>query len=144
MVVVIQLLSHAHLFETPWTVACQTPLSMGFSRQEYWRGLPFPSPWDLPNPGIEPKSHPLTGRVFTTEPPEKPICNHAFIHICDFFVCHLKVQLFPKFIKTRSNPMEIKLLCMYARVSLARKVMKFLFTILKFLTIKVVFCFVLF
>ena len=144
MVVVIQLLSHAHLFETSWTVACQTPLSMGFSRQEYWRGLPFPSPWDLPNSGIEPRSHPLTGRLFTIEPPEKPICNHAFIHICDFFVCHLKVQLFPKFIKTRSNPMEIKLLCMYARVSLARKVMKFLFTILKFLTMKMVFCFVLF
>ena len=41
---------------TPWTVACQTPLSMGFSRQEYWSGLPFPSPGDLPNPGIEPES----------------------------------------------------------------------------------------
>ena len=42
------------LFATPWTVAHQAPLSMGFSRQEYWRGLPFPSPRDLPNPGIEP------------------------------------------------------------------------------------------
>ena len=41
---------------TPWTVAHQAPLSMGFSRQEYWSGLPFPSPGDLPNPGIEPKS----------------------------------------------------------------------------------------
>ena len=41
---------------TPWTVACQAPLSMGFSRQEYWSGLPFPSPGDLPNPGIKPKS----------------------------------------------------------------------------------------
>ena len=41
---------------TPWTVACQAPLSMGFSRQEYWSGLPFPSPGDLPNPGIEPGS----------------------------------------------------------------------------------------
>ena len=40
---------------TPWTVACQALLSMGFSRQEYWSGLPFPSPGDLPNPGIEPK-----------------------------------------------------------------------------------------
>ena len=41
---------------TPWTVACQAPLSMGFSRQDYWSGLPFPSPGDLPNPGIEPRS----------------------------------------------------------------------------------------
>ena len=41
---------------TPWTVACQAPLSMGFSRQEYWSGLPFPSPGDLPDPGIEPRS----------------------------------------------------------------------------------------
>ena len=41
-------------FSTPWTVACQAPLSMGFSRQEYWSGLPFPSPGDLPDPGIEP------------------------------------------------------------------------------------------
>ena len=39
---------------TPWTIACQAPLSTGFSRQEYWSGLPFPSPGDLPNPGIEP------------------------------------------------------------------------------------------
>ena len=40
----------------PWTVACQAPLSVGFSRQEYWSGLPFPSPGDLPDPGIEPRS----------------------------------------------------------------------------------------
>ena len=44
------------LFETPWTVACQAPLSMGFPRQEYWSGLPFPSPGDLPDPGVEPAS----------------------------------------------------------------------------------------
>ena len=48
----------------PWTVACQASLSMGFSRQEYWRGLPFPSPGDLPNPGIEPGS-PALQRFFT-------------------------------------------------------------------------------
>ena len=42
--------------ETPWTVVCQAPLPMEFSRQEYWSGLPFPSPRDLPNPGIEPGS----------------------------------------------------------------------------------------
>ena len=48
--------SHVRLFATPWTVAYQAPQSMGFSRQEYWSGLPFPSPGDLPNPGIEPGS----------------------------------------------------------------------------------------
>ena len=47
-------LSHVRLFVTPWTVARQAHLSIGFSRQEYWSGLPFPSPGDLPNPGIEP------------------------------------------------------------------------------------------
>ena len=45
-----QLLSHVGLFTTPWTVARQVPLSMGLPRQEYWSGLPFPTPWDLPNP----------------------------------------------------------------------------------------------
>ena len=50
----VKSLSHAQLFATPWTVAHQAPPSMGFSRQEYWSGLPLPSPGDLPNPGIEP------------------------------------------------------------------------------------------
>ena len=49
-------LSHVRLFATSWTVVYQAPLSMGFSRQEYWSGLPFPSPGDLPDPGIEPGS----------------------------------------------------------------------------------------
>ena len=49
----------------PWTVACQGSLFMGFSRQEYWSGLPFPSPEDLPNPGTEPMSPTLAGRFFT-------------------------------------------------------------------------------
>ena len=52
----------------PWTVAYQAPLSMGFSRQEYWSGLPCPPPGDLPDPGVEPESPALAGRVFTTEP----------------------------------------------------------------------------
>ena len=53
----VKLLRRVRLFgPTPWTVAYQAPLSMGFSRQEYWSGLPFPSPGDLPNPGIEPGS----------------------------------------------------------------------------------------
>ena len=57
---------------TPWTVAHQLPLSMGFPKQEYWSGLPFPSLGDLPDPGIEPRSLALVGRFFTTEPPGKP------------------------------------------------------------------------
>ena len=58
---------------TPWTVACQAPLSMGFTRQEYWNGLPFPSPADLPDPGIKPASPALAGRFFTREPPGKSL-----------------------------------------------------------------------
>ena len=58
----VQLLSHVRLSATPWTEACQAPLSMGFSRQEYWNGLPFPSPGDLPNPGMgEPGGLPSMG-----------------------------------------------------------------------------------
>ena len=57
---------------TPWTVAFQALLSMGFLRQEYWRGLPFLSPGDLLDPGIEPMSSALEGRFFTTKPPGKP------------------------------------------------------------------------
>ena len=51
----------------PWTVACQTPLSMGLSWQEYWNGLPFPPPGDLPDPGIEPASPALASGFFTTK-----------------------------------------------------------------------------
>ena len=68
-------LSCVQLFATPWTVAHQTPLSMEFSRQEYWSGLPFPSLGDLPDPGIEPTSLAslaLAGRFLTTKPPGKP------------------------------------------------------------------------
>ena len=59
-------------FATLWTPAHQAPLSVGFSRQEYWSGLPFPPPGDLPDPGIEPESPALAGGFFTTEPPGKP------------------------------------------------------------------------
>ena len=52
---------------TPWTVACQVPLSVGFSRQESWSELPFPSPGDLPNPGIEPRSLALQADAIPTE-----------------------------------------------------------------------------
>ena len=61
--------SHVQLFATPWTIAHQAPLSMGFSKQEYWSALPCPPPGDLPNPGIKPVSRmspALAGRFFTT------------------------------------------------------------------------------
>ena len=70
-----QSLSHVQLFAAPWTRAHPAPLSMEFSKQEYWSSLPFPTPRDLPNPEIEPASlEPpvLAGRFFTTAPPEKP------------------------------------------------------------------------
>ena len=60
-------------FVTPWTVACQAPLSMGFPRQAYWSGLPFPSPGDLPDPGIEPTSPALAHKFFTIESPGKAL-----------------------------------------------------------------------
>ena len=63
------------LFGALWTVACQAPLSMGFSRQEYWSELPFPPPGDFPDSGIKPVSTALAGEFFTTEPPGKPHRN---------------------------------------------------------------------
>ena len=67
-----QLLSHIQLFVTQCTVACWAPLSMGFSKQEYWGGLPFPTPGDLPDPGMEPVSPALAGEFFPSEAPGKP------------------------------------------------------------------------
>ena len=67
----VKLLSHVQLFATPWTVAHQAPLSMGFSRQEHWSGLPFPSLGDLPNLGIEPRSPALQADALSSEPPGK-------------------------------------------------------------------------
>ena len=69
----VQSLSRVCLFATPWTAACQVPLPMGLSKQEYRSGLPFPSPGNLPNPGIKPETPALAGGFFTTEPHGKPI-----------------------------------------------------------------------
>ena len=72
---------------TLWIVAYQSLLSMGFSRQEYWSGLSYPSPGDIPDPGIEPRSPALADGVFTTEPPGEPkneprkILIHSLIYI---------------------------------------------------------------
>ena len=72
-----QSFSRVQLFATPWTAACQVPLSIGFSRQEYWNGLLFPPPGDLPNPGMESASPALAGGFFTTEPPGKPTLGYS-------------------------------------------------------------------
>ena len=64
--------SRVRLFATLWTVAYQASLSMGFSRQENWNGLPFPSPGDLPDPGIKPRPPALQADALPSEPPGKP------------------------------------------------------------------------
>ena len=82
-------LSHVQLCATPWTVARQAPLSVEFPRQEYWSGLPFPTPGDLPEPGVKlmflvsPASPTLAGRFFTSEPPGKSqkLYNTATVNI---------------------------------------------------------------
>ena len=71
-VAVIQMLSCVQLLATPWTVTHQVPLSMEFSRQEYWSGYPFPSPRDLPNPGIKPRSPARQADSLPGEPQGKP------------------------------------------------------------------------
>ena len=65
-------LSHVHLFVTPWTAACQAPLSMLFSQQEFWSGVPFPTPEDLPNPGIE---------LTSLAPPELQVDSLPLYHL---------------------------------------------------------------
>ena len=76
------MLGHVRLFVTPWTAACWASLSMEFSRQEYWNGLPFPPPWDLANPGTEPvslASPALAGGFFTTALRGKPLLDHMVL-----------------------------------------------------------------
>ena len=77
----VKSLSRVQLFVTPWTIAYQAPPSMGFSRQEYWSGLPFPSPGDLPNPGIEPGSPAFQADALTSEPPESLGINKKRSHL---------------------------------------------------------------
>ena len=83
---------------TPWTVANKALLSVEFSRQEYWSGMPFPSLGDLPNPGIKPESPALAGEFFTTAPPGKPYNNHTNIYFSSisifkrFYIHYLKCK----------------------------------------------------
>ena len=82
------LVSHVRLFATPWTVVHQAPLSMEFSRQEYWSGLPFPFPGDLPDPGIEPGSLALQADSL---PPGTPQVVQLFF-LCNWNA-HMRIQL---------------------------------------------------
>ena len=77
----VKSLSRVRLFATPWTIAHEAPPSMEFSRQEYWSGLPFPSPGDLPNPGIEPGSPTLQADTLPSEPPRKSPVVHIYIYM---------------------------------------------------------------
>ena len=78
----MKLLSNVQLFVTPSTVVYQAPPSMGFSSQEYWSGLPFPSPGHLPDPGIEPRSPALQADALPPEPPEKPQKPTNYVERC--------------------------------------------------------------
>ena len=82
----VKSLRHVRLFATPWTVAYQAPPSMGFSRQEYWGGLPFPSPGDLPNPGIEPHTglQGLVSRIMVSEISQ----SQKFTYYMISFICN--------------------------------------------------------
>ena len=72
MLCMLSRFSRVQLFATPWNVAHQAPLTMECFRQEYWSGVPFPTPGDLPNPGIEPESPTFQVDALTSEPPGKP------------------------------------------------------------------------
>ena len=92
--------SHVFLFATPWTVAHQVPLSVGFSRREYWSGLPFSSPGDLPNPGIKPASHMspvLVCGFFTTCTPwgAQFEAYQLAINQADIQIFHYNTSFFP-------------------------------------------------
>ena len=79
--VCVCLVSHVQLFANLWTVAHRAPLSMGCPRPEYWSGLPFPPPGDLPYLEIKPVSSALAGRFLTTEPPGNPLQFHTFLKL---------------------------------------------------------------
>ena len=106
----VKLLSHVRLFATPWTVAHQALQSMEFSRQDYWSGLPFPPPGDLPNPGIEPGSPARQAGALPSEPPGSELeiwkqygCNVAWGGISQAAVIHKIPFWFFKLLKATST-----------------------------------------
>ena len=96
-------------FATPLTVAHQAPLSMGFSRQEYWSGLPFPSLWGLLNPGIEPTSPALAGGFFTTKPTGKPHTLPTINLSCVLYPFSVQFGSVAQSCLTLCNPMDCNL-----------------------------------
>ena len=98
---VVLVAQSCQIFGTRWTVACQTPLSMGFSRQEHWSGFPFPSPGDLSDPGIKPRSPTLQANSFTTEPCGK---HKEYLKVC-VYIFFVVVQSL-KSCLTLCNPMD--------------------------------------
>ena len=86
----VQLLSRVRLFAITWTIALQAPLSLGFSKLEYWSGLPCPPPGNLPNPGIEPRSPTLQVDSLLSEPQGN---NNLFLGYKDYLIIHTKQHL---------------------------------------------------
>ena len=105
-----QSLSHVHLSVTPWTVALQAPLPMGFPRQEYWSGLPFPSPEDLPNPRTEPRSAALQADSLPFELPGKPAIVGRYNNSAFNFLRNLCIFLYFMFLMTQ---MTFFIMCIY-------------------------------
>ena len=108
MKVKVKSLSRVRLFAIPWTVAYQAPPSMGFSRQECWSGLPFPSPGDLSNPGVEPRSPALQADALPSEPPGNGITQQAYhqknpVSICHHIIDHLYHFALPQTLSPRVN-----------------------------------------
>ena len=97
-------LSRVQLFVTPWTVAYHAPPSVGFSRQEYWSGLPIPSQGDLPNPGIKPGSPALQADCLPSEPPTRPGADCGSDH--ELLIAKFRLKL-KKVVKT-SGPFKEK------------------------------------
>ena len=109
-------LSRVWLFVTPWAVACQAPLSMEFSRQEYWSGLPFLSAGDLPDPGIKPERPVLQADSLSSEPPEKPVhplLSNKFHPCCEPGVRAVPCSGFQCFL------LQVQLLMVWASIQLS-------------------------
>ena len=104
----VKLLSSVWLFAIPWTVTYQVPPSIKFSRQRYWSGLPFPTPGDFPDPGIEPKSPALQADALPSEPPGKPPLWSDFNVYHSRDTLWLLVPIFPALLRWDFGKMQIK------------------------------------
>ena len=126
----VKSLSRVWLFATPWTIAYQAPPSMGFSRQECWSGLPFPSPGALPDPGIEPRSPALQAGALPSEPPGKPrpiVVNNKNLSL----YVHMHAKLLQSCLAL-CNPMDCVLIGIYVFIYL----LEYCFTMCWFLLYK--------